>query len=78
MSYIEKELERVTAALEGPLSPEDFRVMHAAQQALAWATDPFMFDAPHLYLSAGNVRRINGDNAGGSTGCFPDTHQHQS
>lgn len=72
MSYIEKELERVTAALHGPLSPEDKRVMHAAQQALAWASDPCSFAAPHEYLEQGRRRYFNdtqeGDKQGNQVG----------
>ena len=47
MSYVQRELERIARMLRTPLPADQYDRLYAAQQALAWATDPNMFRAPY-------------------------------
>ena len=46
MGFIERELERISAALHEPHSAE-YDQLYAAQQALSWALEPIGFKAPY-------------------------------
>ena len=46
MGFIERELERIAAALREPRSA-DYDQLYAAQQALSWALEPEGFKAPY-------------------------------
>lgn len=46
MSYIQREMDRVSAALTEAPRPADYAELYAAQQALAWALDPYAVKAP--------------------------------
>jgi len=46
MSFIQRELDRIGEALRQPQSGNHYAELHAAQQALAWATDPSGFASP--------------------------------
>lgn len=46
MGFVERELDRLAAALREPQPPERYAQLHAAQQALAWTTEPQGFAAP--------------------------------
>lgn len=43
---IDRELKKINAAIIGA-SPHDALRLHAAQQALAWASDPSCFKSPY-------------------------------
>jgi hypothetical protein len=50
MSFIQRELDRINAALHEPRfvdGTEEYRQLYAAQQALSWALDPEIFKAPY-------------------------------
>lgn len=48
MSFIQRELDRVSAKLQaGPLADEDRDQLYAVQQALLWALDPTGFKSPY-------------------------------
>jgi hypothetical protein len=54
MSLIQRELDRVHAALLEPRladDTEEYRQLYAAQQALSWALDPGLFKAPYESIS---------------------------
>ena len=46
MSFIQRELDRIGEALRNNPDANDYDQLYAAQQALAWATDPDGFAAP--------------------------------
>ena len=46
MSFIERELNRIEIALRQSQSGNRYAELYAAQQALAWATDPNNFASP--------------------------------
>lgn len=48
MSFIQREIVRIRTALLDPANAgEPYKRLYAAQQALAWATDPTAFKAPY-------------------------------
>lgn len=62
MSFIHRELERIAAALSQPQSAIVSAELYAAQQALAWATEPDGFARPSAMLMG---------TPEGSEGCQP-------
>ena len=46
MSFIQRELDRISRALHEPRSAE-YNRLYAAQQALAWALEPTGFQSPY-------------------------------
>jgi hypothetical protein len=46
MSFIQRELDRLHSALLDHPGGNSYERLYAAQQALAWATDPSAFAAP--------------------------------
>jgi hypothetical protein len=46
MSFIQRELNRISAALLDPLSA-NYDQLYAAQQALSWALEPNGFKSPY-------------------------------
>jgi hypothetical protein len=47
MSYLQRELERINAALlQTPNADDQYRELYIAQQAIAWASDPGCFKSP--------------------------------
>lgn len=46
VGFIQRELDRVTAALREAPSPEDYGRSYVAQQALSWALEPEGFMSP--------------------------------
>lgn len=46
MSFVNRELERISVALGEPRSAEQNAQLYAAQQALSWALEPTGFKAP--------------------------------
>ena len=69
MSFVARELERLSRALgegaENPRYPE----IYAAQQALSWALEPQGFAAPYAMLL--DIPEVSGD-------CSAPVHQPQS
>jgi hypothetical protein len=47
MGVAERELARLEAALHEPQTPERYCQLYAAQQALAWVTEPAGFASPY-------------------------------
>lgn len=47
MSFIERELEKITQALREPRSADHYDQLYAAQQALSWALEPEGFKRPY-------------------------------
>lgn len=56
MSFIQRELDRLSAALRADPQSNDYDRLYAAQQALSWATDPDGFASPMKH-----IRGIQGD-----------------
>jgi hypothetical protein len=50
MSFIQRELDRIGAALPQTQSEEQHAKLYAAQQALAWALEPTGFKSPYDML----------------------------
>jgi hypothetical protein len=51
MSFVNRELDRIAAALaDEPLDTERWKQLHTAQQALKWTTEPRGFAAPLDYI----------------------------
>ncbi len=56
MGFIERELERVTEALQaGPLPADRYGQLFAVQQALSWALEPNGFKSPYLTIEEGRI-----------------------
>jgi hypothetical protein len=47
MSFIQRELDRIGAALGDKSNGENYERLYAAQQALAWALEPTGFRSPY-------------------------------
>ncbi len=47
MGFIERELEKISAALRESQAAEHYDRLYAAQQALAWVLEPTGFKAPY-------------------------------
>ena len=45
--FIERELERISAALREPRFADQYDQLYAAQQALSWALEPGGFKRPY-------------------------------
>lgn len=58
MKFIERELERISAALREPRTAE-YDQLYAAQQALSWALDPTMFKSPYDVVSGTLAGSVN-------------------
>jgi len=54
MSFIQRELDRVSSALRSA-TPEIYEKLYVAQQALSWATDPDMFKSPFNLITGGRA-----------------------
>ena len=68
MSFIQRELDRLSTALRQKNSPDRHCQLYAAQQALAWALEPTAFGKPCDVIFDGGVQPISGTLAG-SAGC---------
>jgi hypothetical protein len=54
MSFIQRELDRITSKLQaGPLPAEEHGKLYAIQQALAWALEPIGFKSPYDMVLTG-------------------------
>jgi hypothetical protein len=65
MSFIQRELTRIEIALRSDPQSNDYERLYAAQQALAWVTDPDGFASP--------MKHIRGTQEG-SEGCSVRPH----
>ena len=61
MSFIQRELDHIGDALRADPQSNDYDRLYAAQQALAWATDPQGFASP--------MKHIRGRTQEGSEDC---------
>lgn len=50
MGFIQRELDRIGEALRADPHGNDYDRLYAAQQALAWATDPDGFASPMKHI----------------------------
>ena len=57
MSFIQRELDRINGALLDPANADVYDRLYAAQQALAWATEPSGFRSAILYVPNPGGRR---------------------
>lgn len=69
MSFIKRELNRISGALRDSRHEENRDALYAAQQALSWAQDPNSFRTPY-----GTIMGIRE----GSEDCSDPHHQLQS
>lgn len=46
MSFVQRELDRLSSAMKSETSPERYAELYAAQQALAWVLEPDGFASP--------------------------------
>lgn len=51
MSFIQREIDRISAALREPRNSDEYRQMYAAQQALLWASEPNGFASPTTMIT---------------------------
>jgi hypothetical protein len=62
MGFIERELERIAAALRDPERKAEHRELYAAQQALSWAIEPEGFRCPYETIT-GTLEGLKGCSA---------------
>lgn len=55
-SFIHRELDRINNVILGPISPDRYRELYVAQQALSWALDPSGYAAPYDVIQQGRVQ----------------------
>ena len=55
MSFVQREIERVGAALSVPQSTTRYLELYAAQQALMWALEPIGFKPPYDMIVGSNI-----------------------
>jgi hypothetical protein len=51
MGFLQREYERLNEALRGKTNTGQFAQLYAAQQAIAWASDPVTYKAPSVMLT---------------------------
>ena len=47
MSFVQRELDRLSLALHEPRSDDEYRQLRVAHQALSWALEPVGFKSPY-------------------------------
>ena len=55
MSFIQRELDRISGALRESPGGHDYEQLYAAQQALAWATEPHGYASPMKMITGHQV-----------------------
>lgn len=50
MSFIQRELDRINGALLDPANADVYDRLYAAQQALAWASEPTGYRTPYDFV----------------------------
>jgi hypothetical protein len=71
MGFIERERARIEVALREPQTPERYCQLYAAQQALAWATEPTGYASPYDTIQRGRVLPLR-DILEGSEDCLAE------
>ena len=66
---IQRELDRIAVELRGPIPDDRYTNLYAAQQALAWATDPGGAMPPYEAIMNGKVQPLIPDTREGSEDC---------
>jgi hypothetical protein len=51
MGFLQREFDRLGAALRDENSTEKYDVLYAAQQAIAWASDPDAYKSPFAMIT---------------------------
>lgn len=74
MGFIERELQRIEAALTAPQSETRYGQLFAAQQALRWTTEPQGFAAP-LDMIEGRSGQSATGTPEGTEDCLPSSRQ---
>jgi len=69
MSYLQREFDRLNAALRDAKNSNKFDALYVAQQAIAWASDPDAYKSP-MVLITGTPED--------SEGCQPSCNPAQS
>lgn len=69
MQTIDKELNRISAALRQPCGPDQYTQLYAAQQALSWAKLPDEFMSPYDAIVSGRVIPLINDTPADSEDC---------
>ena len=77
MRYIERELEKISVAMQGDVADERYCQLYAAQQALVWALDPQSYAAPSVTIKDGKIQPLT-DTLEGSTDCSGEVHRSAS
>ncbi len=77
MSFIQRELDHISSALQAPCSEASYAQLYAAQQALSWAQDPDGFARPLPTIEKGLALRVT-DTQEGSEDCLAHRHHSQS
>ncbi len=77
MSFIQRELDHISSALQAPRSEASYAQLYAAQQALSWAQDPDGFARPLPTIEKGLALRVT-DIQEGSEDCSVYLRQQQS
>lgn len=75
-SFVQRELDRIRAAMLEPRSEEQYRLLYAAQQALGWALDPRAFARPSDTITVGNLAGSANCSARSRPAQFSDTSGH--
>lgn len=70
--FLQRELDRIAVALRADPRPECYDRLHAAQQALAWASDPTAFASPC------EVMNVAQGNPAVLAGCLDGGHPQSS
>jgi hypothetical protein len=50
MGFVQRELEKISAALRDPQAADSYDRLYAVQQALSWSLDPTMFKRPYSLI----------------------------
>jgi len=75
--FVQRELERLAAALREPQPPDRYCALYAAQQALCWALEPGGYAAPSEVIENGLVQPLTGTQEG-SADCSADLRRSAS
>jgi hypothetical protein len=74
MGFIQREIERIAAALLQPQTTERYGQLYAARQALAWADEPNGIASPYDTIQRGRVQAPTEDTPAGSVGCPSESY----
>ncbi len=78
MSFIQREIDRIGAALRQPQSGKEYAELYAAQQALVWALEPDGFKPPYdMVVSANTLEGSEDCPAGTGHSVSSDSRDHR-